>query len=424
MGDYGGMKRYILIASTLICWGGQFGFLGIKTPSQYQAAIGVYILSSKYLKHQALIYLCADTLIALSYNLCVAFWYPAFPQLAANTPQALEAKRSFEAGEITPEYYDTTKMLQRNRLSNVAFGALSVGYTLTLIIALGAAYGLGANDSDAANLRAAVIIVGLATGVWILFGTPWFFLEKSRTVPLPKGENYFTVGAKTYWQAIRHANRLKQTWLYLIGYFLLSDGYATTNQLYGICQNTIVSYSTTISTGIYIVQGAANAIGILIFWVVQKHYRVKTKTVLIVNMIFLLLMPIWGCIGIGTDKFGLHNTWEVWAFSAIDCAAVAPVYAFSATMLSDLCPKGREVTFFAIYSLVSKSTAWIGPIISGVIIDRTGNTWMGFPFSLALTVVGFILICFVNVEKGQKECEAWVLSDPTLRAVRNETEEL
>lgn len=45
MGDYGKMKRWILIACTLVCWGAQFGFLGLKNPSQYQAAIGVYILS-------------------------------------------------------------------------------------------------------------------------------------------------------------------------------------------------------------------------------------------------------------------------------------------------------------------------------------------------------------------------------------------
>lgn len=356
----------------------------------------------------------------LSYNLCVAFWYPAFPQMANNMPEALETKRSYEDGEITKEHFETTKMLQRNRLSNFAFGALSVGYTVTLLIALGAAYGLGANDSDAANLRAAVIIVGISTGVWILAGSPWFFLEKNRTVPLPKGETYISVGLKTYWQAFRHANKLTQTWLYLTGYFMISDGYATTNQIYGLCQNSIVAYSTTISTGLYIVQGVANAVGILLFWVFQKHYRVKTKTILVVNCGFLLLMPIWGCIGIGTDKFGFHKTWEVWAFSVIDCAAVAPFYAFSATMLSDLCPKGREVTFFAIYALVGKSTAWIGPIVSGVIIDRSGSIWMGFPFSLALTATGYALICFVNVKKGQEECEAWVLSDPTLRKVNEE----
>jgi MFS-type transporter involved in bile tolerance (Atg22 family) len=97
---------------------------------------------------------------------------------------------------------------------------------------------------------------------------------------------------------------------------------------------------------------------------------------------------------------------------------VSPFYAFSATMLSDIIPKGREVTYFAIYSLVSNSTAWIGPIISGVIIDRTGNTWTGFPFSLSLSVVGFILISCVNVPKAQKQCEEYVKNDPTLQRGR------
>lgn len=311
----------------------------------------------------------------------------------------------------------------RNKLSNFAFGGLSVGYTLTLLIALGAAYGLGANDSSEANLKAAVIIVAISTAIWIISGTPWFFLEKNGAVPFPKGENYITVGIKTYWQAFRHANKLSQLWTYLVGYFFLSDGYATTNQLFGICQNNITVYSTTMNTAIYIVQGAANGFGIIAFWLIQKHFKVQTKKILIANMAFLLLMPLWGCIGIGTKEFGYHKAWEVWDFSVVDCAAVAPFYAFSATMLSDLCPKGREVTFFAIYALVGKSTAWIGPIISGQIIDhsKSGATQMGFTFSLALTVVGFALICCVNVKKGQKESEEWVLNDPTLQAVRDDS---
>ncbi len=106
----------------------------------------------------------------------------------------------------------------------------------------------------------------------------------------------------------------------------------------------------------------------------------------------LLVIPIWGCIGTGTTKFGFHNVWEVRAFSVIDCAAVASLYAFSATMLSD-------------------------PIVSGFIIDRTDNTWKGFPFSLSLTVVGYACICFVDVKKGKEQCERYVLEDPALQKV-------
>lgn len=78
------------------------------------------------------------------------------------------------------------------------------------------------------------------------------------------------------------------------------------------------------------------------------------------------------------------------------------------------------MTFFALYAFVSKSTAWIGPIIAGVIIYKTGNTWKGFPFALELSVAGFILICLVDVEKGKREAVEYVKNDPTFSgAVRN-----
>jgi len=75
---------------------------------------------------------------------------------------------------------------------------MSIGYTFTLLIALGATCGLHANDSSAGNNKAAVVIIGAATGVWIICGTPWFFLEKPRAAKLPKGETYFSVGAEAY----------------------------------------------------------------------------------------------------------------------------------------------------------------------------------------------------------------------------------
>ena len=91
-----------------------------------------------------------------------------------------------------------------------------------------------------------------------------------------------------------------------------------------------------------------------------------------------------------------------------------------ALMVSDLCAEGREVTCFSIYDLVGKSTAWIGPLISGIIIYRTGNTWEGFPCALAMMIVGFRMICYVNVKKGEEQCDAWALSGPTLRAVNGD----
>ncbi|KAL4886059.1 autophagy-related protein 22-like protein [Aspergillus karnatakaensis] len=388
--DYGSLKRWIFALCTVVCWGVQFGFLGLKRPEQYHAAIALNIIST------------------LSYNLAVAFWQPSLPTLARNTRPSLEADRALATGTITPSDHKRTHMLQRNKVSNFAFASMSVGYTITLLIALGVAYGLNADASSTNNLRAATIIVGITVAIWILFGTPWLILEKQRTVPLPPGETYFSLGPKVYWALVRRMHRIPQTWLYLAGYFFLSDGTATTNQLFVLCQNSIVAYSTTVSTQLYIVQGVANFVGIAVIWLIQRHFQLRTKSVIMVLGCFALLIPTWGCIGIGTEVVGYHHIWEIWLFSVLICAVVAPLYAFTASMLGDVIPRGREVTFFAIYSVVGKSTAWIGPIISGVIIDRAGGrTWVGFPFSLALTAVGVFLISCVKVDRAREQCEAW-----------------
>lgn len=231
---------------------------------------------------------------ALSYNICQAFWTPALPALARNTPESLDVKHAYAAGEISKAEQDRGLMLQRNKLSNYAFGAMSIGYTITLLIALGVAYGLDANDSEEANTKAAVVIVGVATGFWIVFASPWFFLEKPRSLPLPAGETYFSVGFKSYWGLLKQIGSLRETWIYLLGYFLASDGWATSTQLFGLCQYSIVSYSTTISTQLYITQGIANAVGIAIIWLVQKRFKLASKTVVLSTGVVMILLSVWG----------------------------------------------------------------------------------------------------------------------------------
>lgn len=56
----------------------------------------------------------------------------------------------------------------------------------------------------------------------VLCALPWFLLEKRRPgLALPKGTSLLTVGFKQTYIAFRECMRLKQTFLYLIFYFLM-----------------------------------------------------------------------------------------------------------------------------------------------------------------------------------------------------------
>lgn len=77
---------------------------------------------------------------------------------------------------------------------------------------------------------------------------------------------------------MRECMRLKQTFLYLIFYFLMGDVLNTSVTVIATLQNSIVSYSTLQLTLLLIVGIITQAIGIYSFWLVQKKFKISTKT--------------------------------------------------------------------------------------------------------------------------------------------------
>jgi MFS-type transporter involved in bile tolerance (Atg22 family) len=60
-------------------------------------------------------------------------------------------------------------------------------------------------------------------------------------------------------------------------------------------------------------------------------------------------------------------------------------------------PKGKENMFFGIIGVASRASAWFGPLIVGVISQKTGNLWLGWPFILAMFVVAIAILYSVDM---------------------------
>lgn len=163
----------------------------------------------------------------------------------------------------------------------------------------------------------------------------------------------------------------------------------------------------------------AQAIGIGVFWLIQKKFVIRTKTMLLVNALFINLLAVWGCIGITQKGFGFHNTWEFWFYQAYYGVFVCPWYAISQAMISEVVPRGKEVSspvratltqflFFALFSIIGKTSSFIGPFVSSAIQDRSGNGNMPFTFLLALGVVSTAILVCVDVKKSHRECRQYL----------------
>lgn len=80
-------------------------------------------------------------------------------------------------------------------------------------------------------------------------------------------------------------------------------------------------------------------------------------------------------------------------------------------MISEVTPRGREFLFFSLFSIIGKTSSFIGPLVSSAIIDATpsGNNSTPFYFLTALSAVSLlVLVFFVDLEKSRREQEAFL----------------
>jgi Vacuole effluxer Atg22 like len=87
-----------------------------------------------------------------------------------------------------------------------------------LAIAIGIIKSLGNTVSNNYTL---VVVVAYATACWVVLALPWFYFEQPREgQKVPDGLNIITVGIRQAIIAAREVYKLRQTLLYLMGYWI------------------------------------------------------------------------------------------------------------------------------------------------------------------------------------------------------------
>ena len=246
----------------------------------------------------------------IAYQTTVTFWTAAFPGLARNTKGIRTEARQLANGSITRDEFEFVDMMKRNEISNTAFYVQSVAEVFILAIVVGIMFSLRVNDTAENNNWGLSVLIAFATGVWMLCAVPWFVLERRRPGQDP-GTNIVLAGIKHLSYAIAQVWQLRQSLAYLIGYFLLGDSLNTTVTVIGTLQNETVAFNSLQLTYLLIVGIAAQAIGIVAFWRIQKHYNLSTKTMFMAIAVSIAALDAWGLVGIWTKAFGFHKRWEV-----------------------------------------------------------------------------------------------------------------
>ncbi|KAL4081451.1 autophagy-related protein 22-like protein [Scleroderma yunnanense] len=372
-GDYGTCGRWILFVVTILCWGSQYACMALTSPTRWRIAMVLYILSF------------------VTYGASLIFYAAAFPRLARNTPYLRKLREKYESGEVCAEEYERV----HNNVGYVATSALNLALLLPLV--------------TATNPRVDNFVLALDNTYWVLLGVWWFIYQLPRPgPPLPKGEYYFTIGWKQIWAALKTYKDLPYTFLYLFAIFLLADGLNTTGTLVAICQNAKFNFSFLTLTYLGLSQAISSVISTFVFWRIQRHWQISTKKMLFVTNVVTILIPLWGIIGIWTNRIGFHQAWEFWAYNIVFGLFQASYYAFAQTMMAELSPPGFDNMFFGLFGLSNRSSSMVGPIVIQSIIEKTGNNWQGFPFLFALCTAASLTIWFcLDVKRGRRDSLKW-----------------
>ncbi|EPQ58895.1 hypothetical protein GLOTRDRAFT_135909, partial [Gloeophyllum trabeum ATCC 11539] len=324
--DYGTFGRWLLLVVTVICWAAQFASMALTSAARWHTAMALYMLGF------------------IAYGATLVFYAALFPRLARNTPRARLLRDKYDRGEVSREEWEREESLEKNRVSNISTTHSNIGYIATLCLNLSLLLPL-ANDPKVNNY-----VIVLTNGYWVLTGIWWFIFQQPRPgPPLPAGEHYLTVGWKQIGMAAREWRGLPYTFVYLFAFFLLADGLNTTGTLVSLCQNTKFSFSFLQNTYLGLAQAGTSTASTLAFWYVQRYWRVSTKRMFVVTNVVTILIPLWGMIGMWTDKIGFHNAWEFWFYNVVFGLFQAPYYAFSQTMMAELTPPGFDNMFFGLF---------------------------------------------------------------------------
>ncbi|HMQ04027.1 MAG TPA: MFS transporter [Pyrinomonadaceae bacterium] len=297
---------------------------------------------------------------------------------------------------------DLTTEDNRDRVSSYGYAAGYVGGVVMLIGNL-----LLINNAETLGISTglAVRISFLAAAVWWGgFAAITFWLIKSPTDirEIPEGKNIVTIGFAEIWETLKELKRLKLTALFLVGYLCYNDGIQTvilmssaflSNELFTAAERLEGLDQSFLFTIFLIAQVAAFA-GAMGFERIARF--IGAKRTIIVSLL------VW--IGIVVYAYGyLATRTQAMFMGAAIGLVLGSVQALSRSLYSQMIPAGRESSFFGLYEISEKGTAWMGQLTFAIIVGATGSFRHAILGLIVFFIVGLVILAVTNTTRAIHE---------------------
>ncbi|XMA16650.1 hypothetical protein WAI453_009441 [Rhynchosporium graminicola] len=196
---------------------------------------------------------------------------------------------------------------------------------------------------------------------------------------------YIIFAWESVWKTVKVAARLRQMVLFLVAWFLLSDGIATVSGTAILFARTELEMGTVAIALLSITATSSGIAGAFIWPVISRHFKLRTNRTIVACIAFMEIIPLYGLLGYvpfvqSMGVGGLQKAWEIYHLGIIHGFVMGGLSSYCRSNFGLLIPPGSEAAFYALYAITDKGSSAVGPAVVGAIVDATGHIRPAFFF--------------------------------------------
>lgn len=315
-----------------------------------------------------------------------------------------------------------------SKLSGMISGrGVALGYISALLVQIATIVIIKSTGSSTYSLKLAVFLVGIW---WLVFQIPVSLLLRSRPGPplsatthvhehkslshrywkfmmtiTNGGYAYISYGWSTLYATFKEARQMKDVAIFLVAWFMISDAATTINSAAVLFAKTELQMSapSLAVIGVMVVFFGIMGATFMPKYIAPRLGSTNPVRGIMFVVILASFIPIYGILGFFTEHLGLRHPWEMYVLAAWYGFALGGLNTLCRSVFSMLIPKGKETTFFSLFSVTDKGSSIVGPFVTGLITDRTHNIRYTFYFLFVLMLFPSVVLYWLDVERGRRE---------------------
>jgi MFS transporter, UMF1 family len=289
-----------------------------------------------------------------------------------------------------------------NRVSAWGFGLGYVGGGIALALAIlvlqmGHHLGLPDPAEDVApHLRIGIVIMGLW---WGLFSLPTLLILRDKGQPKSAELSPVRQTRAAFRQVVstlRGVRRYGPLALFLLGFLFYNDGMQTViTQASVFAERELKMEASELSLLVLMVQfislPGALFMGKLSDWI-------GTKLTLHLNL------TVW--VGLLIAAYFVTTKGQFWLMAAVLALVMGGTQSVSRAMMGMMTPSSRTAEFMGFFNLSGRAVSTVGPMLFATMLHWTGSAHYAILSLLSFFIIGWTIVSFVDLEKGQRQARS------------------